>query len=171
MDGVGLPPIRPVLESAIGGCDLLTGDLKKRVRSVLDSLEEGDTLCHLDFHPDQVMLTSKGPVVIDWMTAVKGDPLADLARTLVITKFGYPPNTNWIMSRLIDIMRDQMRSAYLTEYRALRPDVDLDPLLRWTIPIAAARLADGIPEEQEPLMKYLLTILGQVENTAWLAQT
>ena len=41
-------------------------------------------LLHMDFHPDNVMLPSRGPVVIDWSNACAGDPALDVALTWVI---------------------------------------------------------------------------------------
>jgi aminoglycoside phosphotransferase (APT) family kinase protein len=39
----------------------------------------GNALVHLDLHPDNVMLTTNGPVVIDWTNAGRGDPDAEVA--------------------------------------------------------------------------------------------
>jgi aminoglycoside phosphotransferase (APT) family kinase protein len=44
----------------------------------------GDTLLHLDFHPDNVLMSRAGPVVIDWTNARRGDPALDVAMTWVI---------------------------------------------------------------------------------------
>lgn len=40
---------------------------------------EGRTIVHLDLHPDNVMLTPQGPVVIDWTNAGRGVPEAEVA--------------------------------------------------------------------------------------------
>jgi streptomycin 6-kinase len=45
---------------------------------------EGRRLLHLDLHPDNVLLSGRGPVVIDWTNARPGDPGVDLALTWVI---------------------------------------------------------------------------------------
>jgi aminoglycoside phosphotransferase (APT) family kinase protein len=42
-----------------------------------------DRVLHLDLHPDNVILTGRGPVVIDWSNAGAGDPAADVAMTMV----------------------------------------------------------------------------------------
>jgi aminoglycoside phosphotransferase (APT) family kinase protein len=39
----------------------------------------GDVLVHLDLHPDNVMITPRGPVVIDWSNAGRGDADAEVA--------------------------------------------------------------------------------------------
>jgi len=50
----------------------------------LRALGDGDRLLHLDLHPDNVMLSPRGPVVIDWTNAHRGDPMVDVALTWVI---------------------------------------------------------------------------------------
>jgi aminoglycoside phosphotransferase (APT) family kinase protein len=45
---------------------------------------EGERLIHLDFHPDNVLLSERGPVVIDWANARGGKPALDVAMTWVI---------------------------------------------------------------------------------------
>ncbi|GAA2281360.1 phosphotransferase [Streptomyces atrovirens] len=42
-----------------------------------------DRVLHLDLHPGNVLLTGRGPVVIDWSNAGAGDPAADVAMTVV----------------------------------------------------------------------------------------
>jgi aminoglycoside phosphotransferase (APT) family kinase protein len=42
-------------------------------------LGDGDAFVHLDLHPDNVMLTGNGPVVIDWTNAGRGAPEAEIA--------------------------------------------------------------------------------------------
>ena len=45
---------------------------------------EDERLIHLDFHPDNVLLSAGGPVVIDWANARAGRPALDVAMTWVI---------------------------------------------------------------------------------------
>jgi aminoglycoside phosphotransferase (APT) family kinase protein len=45
---------------------------------------EGDAILHLDLHPANVILSSDGPVLIDWTNAARGDPAADVALTWII---------------------------------------------------------------------------------------
>ncbi len=44
----------------------------------------GDRVLHLDLHPDNVILTSAGPYVIDFSNAGTGSPGADVAQTIII---------------------------------------------------------------------------------------
>lgn len=44
----------------------------------------GDRILHRDLHPGNVMLTSRGPVVIDWHNAAEGPPGVDVCLTAII---------------------------------------------------------------------------------------
>lgn len=43
-----------------------------------------DRILHLDLHPGNVMLTSRGPVVIDWSDTAEGVPALDRAMTALL---------------------------------------------------------------------------------------
>ncbi len=72
------------LDLAAGGAML--ADLHSRLHALpaLLSAAPEVRILHLDLHPDNVMLTSKGPVVIDWRNTAEGDPDEDLALTALI---------------------------------------------------------------------------------------
>lgn len=46
--------------------------------------ESGDRIIHLDLHPENVMMASRGAVVIDWRNATDGPPDLDVALSAVI---------------------------------------------------------------------------------------
>jgi aminoglycoside phosphotransferase (APT) family kinase protein len=50
----------------------------------LRTLGPGDRLLHLDLHPENVILSPAGPVVIDWANARRGEGLLDVVYTWVI---------------------------------------------------------------------------------------
>ena len=54
-------------------------------------LGEGDALLHLDMHPENVILTASGPVVIDWPNAARGPAAADVAHTWIVLACSLPP--------------------------------------------------------------------------------
>ena len=51
-------------------------------------LGDGDRTIHLDFHPENVILSPSGPVVIDWTNARNGDGAVDAAMTWLILSTG-----------------------------------------------------------------------------------
>jgi len=46
--------------------------------------DPSDRILHLDLHPHNIMLTARGPVVIDWRNATEGPPDLDLALSALI---------------------------------------------------------------------------------------
>jgi aminoglycoside phosphotransferase (APT) family kinase protein len=60
-------------------------DLHARLHEIpgpawLAAVDDGDRLLHFDLHPMNVILSSDGPVVIDWTNACRGQPAGDLGR-------------------------------------------------------------------------------------------
>lgn len=56
----------------------------KEMLRLVDLLPDGQTLCHGDFHPGNVIITEQGPAVLDFMNVCRGDALYDIARTLFL---------------------------------------------------------------------------------------
>jgi aminoglycoside phosphotransferase (APT) family kinase protein len=52
---------------------------------------EGSAFLHLDLHPENVVLTARGPVVIDWPNAARGPGAADVAHTWLVLACSLPP--------------------------------------------------------------------------------
>ena len=118
--------------------------------TALDRLPDGTCLCHGDYHPDNVLMSTRGPIIIDWSEATTGNPLADVARTALIFRMGAPP-PGGMSPLLIGSARAVAQVMYLRRYRKRDPAVRAE-LAAWRLPIAAARLGAGIPEEQQPLL-------------------
>jgi aminoglycoside phosphotransferase (APT) family kinase protein len=57
--------------------------------------EGGTQLVHLDLHPDNVMLTSRGPVVIDWTNAGRGDADAEIADLWLVLSTADAPSSGF----------------------------------------------------------------------------
>ena len=51
---------------------------------------EGAALLHLDLHPDNVILTDRGPFVIDWPNAARGPAASDVAHTWLVLACSTP---------------------------------------------------------------------------------
>jgi len=123
-------------------------------RAVAD-MPDGGALLHGDFHPGNILLSSHGPVVIDWPNATRGDPHADVARTLLMIGGGaLPPGTPLVVRVGARVARRVVRAAYLRAYRRVRP-LDMGLVERWLFVRAVDRLADGIEEERPMLLRML----------------
>ena len=75
---------REQLKRKIHAAQGLSQDQVDKLIEALEALPDGDRLCHGDMHPANVILTAEGPVVIDWIDATVGSPLADVTRSAVI---------------------------------------------------------------------------------------
>jgi aminoglycoside phosphotransferase (APT) family kinase protein len=56
---------------------------------------DGGVLLHLDLHPDNVLLSARGPVVIDWEGAGCGPAEADFALCWVVVAMSLVPGSAW----------------------------------------------------------------------------
>jgi aminoglycoside phosphotransferase (APT) family kinase protein len=149
----GVPAAKSQLRATIQVLDALDTVTRDRLLRTLESLPDGTALCHGDYHPGNVMLTSVGPVAIDWPNAALGDPMADVAKTLLLIRLAGPlPPT--VRARMLLAARAIFASMYLRSYLALRPG-GRERIAAWMPPIAAARLEDGIPHERARLTRML----------------
>ena len=148
---VGLPSYKDRLRHDIHEASLLTEDLRRKTRDLLDRLPDAQNICHGDFHPENILITKSGPVVIDWMTACSGSPWADVARTSLILTIGVRAAAKQI-PLLLRMMVWLYHRRYLQRYRALRADTE-NEVRRWMTLIAAARLNENIIPEREALIK------------------
>ena len=150
-----LPPVREVLRHWIERTEAIPPDLSRFALAVLDTLPDGDRLCHGDFHPANIMMDGETPVVIDWSNVARGAPEADLARSRVILRLGKPPpGTSRVLLLMALVGRALLVRWYLHAYARVRP-VDWDVVKRWEVPVAAARFGDGIPGEERDLRRFL----------------
>ena len=155
-----IPPLKEMLKRRIESTGELPPHLAEFALEVLDGLPDGDRLCHGDFHPGNILLAGDEPVVIDWSNALRGDPMADVARTRMMLRLGEPPpGTSFALRLMALIGRNLLLSLYQRSYRRARP-LDMAAVKRWEIPIAAARLAEGIEEEVPRLLALLERAAG-----------
>ena len=52
---------------------------REKLRAYILSLPAGNSILHYDFHTENILMDGKECIVIDWMTAVKGVPEAEVA--------------------------------------------------------------------------------------------
>lgn len=147
----GLHSARDSLGQSIRSAPHLSEEQRARVLALLETLPDGTALCHGDFHPGNVLVTSRGPVVIDWMTASLGSPWADVARSSLLLTIGVKAAGDQV-SPLLRSISGLFHRTYLTRYRALVPDGQAE-LERWQPVIAAARLAEQIEPERAALLQ------------------
>jgi uncharacterized protein (TIGR02172 family) len=114
---------------------------KEAARAVVAHFGEGKVVCHGDFHPANILLTARGPIIIDWSTGTRGHAEGDVARTCVLfEKANLPPQALWYMHIMLKLARRLLHATYLKRYLALRPG-KLDAINRWLEPQRAFQSA------------------------------
>ncbi|MBB3461684.1 phosphotransferase family protein [Rhizobium sp. BK377] len=133
--GTGLPSLKARLSTNIERAEPVPPDLRDRLLLALAALPDDDRVCHGDFHPWNIMGSGDGIVIVDWLDACSGNPAADVCRTYLL------------MRRVLPAIAE----AYVVTY-AKTAGLTPDEIFTWLPVIAAARLAEGVPEENEDLL-------------------
>jgi len=147
---------RERLEQDIRKAPGLPADTREAVLKVLQQLPDGNALCHNDFHPGNVIISSRGPIIIDWMTATRSNPLADIARTSLLLRISTRAGVGALERRISNLGGSRFYSVYQRKYLELRP-VSPRQISAWLPVMAAARLAEPIPEERQRLLALIET--------------
>jgi aminoglycoside phosphotransferase (APT) family kinase protein len=110
------------------------------------SLTGSDVLLHRDLHPQNVILTGDGPMIIDWEGAACGPAIADVAMTWVIIGFSDVPGPR-IEAAVIRSVQALCTRSFV---RAAGPLDD-----EWRLTAIRHRLADPnvLPTERARLEK------------------
>jgi Ser/Thr protein kinase RdoA (MazF antagonist) len=128
----------------------------------LDRLPEGTALCHGDFHPGNVMLTTNGPRILDWPTAMSGNPVGDVARTSLILRL-LEPSPEMSIPWALRLVRDIFHATYLRRYRQIRL-VSREAIEAWLLPVAVARTLENVAYEHDNLPRFIETLMNGVET-------
>ncbi|NOU98854.1 phosphotransferase family protein [Paenibacillus planticolens] len=146
---------KEMLEHNIQQAKLLSDSEQMAIIEHLEKLPNGRALCHGDFHPDNAMVDEQ-QWIIDWMNGMIGHPAGDVARTLLLFRYGtlpegIPSHFKEALSQMRDNMGDEYLDHYLTCTNLLFEEID-----QWLLPVAAARLTEWIPdEEKEALLSFI----------------
>jgi len=117
----GLPSLHERIAARIEASDAPAVE-KQGARERLASLPDSTTLCHGDFHPGNVILSRRGPIVIDWSSASRGHYAGDVACTCHLMRTAnLPPWASWHAHLMLRCLRPTMRRSYLKWYFRQHP--------------------------------------------------
>jgi len=118
----------------------LTDREKRTTIEKLNALPDGDSILHLDYHPDNIMSDAKNATIIDWMTAASGAPAADVAATLyLLTEGEMIPGLNKAVASILESIRRMICKGYLKEYKKATGMTDAE-IAPWRLPFLIVRL-------------------------------
>lgn len=161
---IEIPELKDRLRVEIGRCARLPADYRAQALRLLEELPGGDIICHMDFHPRNVIISDYGPVILDWAKVARGDYLADVAMTSIILKIGAMLRQTPV-EELDDA--EPLVARFLVEYTDdyLRLcGRRIEDLRNWEMVLAAARLSDCIPEERESLRQLVSSYFGKSDK-------
>jgi uncharacterized protein (TIGR02172 family) len=156
------------LRNAVSAAPLLNDGQKSEILSYLDIQQEEHTLCHGDFHPDNIMTDGRNYWIIDWMTGCEGTAACDVARTVMILRYSaVPGRIPRIIKLCLQYLQKKLSCWYKAEYMHLsglkKRDID-----RWMLPNYAARLVENLsPDESAVLMDCIKREIANLHRTAF----
>ncbi len=109
----------------------------------LPRFSDGDAVLHFDLHPDNVMLTDRGPVVIDWSNVMVGDPRADVVNTWMLMATSSPDDVPLLLRPMVRRIRGALVRGFIEH---LTVDGDTG---RWVALVCARRLQDPNTRDDE----------------------
>lgn len=119
----------------------LSGNEKKIAEDKIYALADGNSILHFDFHPDNIMSDGKNATIIDWMTAARGVPAADVAATLYLLNEGEMiPGLNKAVAAVMEVIRKTICKKYYAAYKKKTGLTDAE-VAPWRLPFLIFRLS------------------------------
>ena len=148
---IGLGAARQTYAAVFANPSSLSDKLRGRLLDRLNRLPDGSALCHNDYHALNVINKGGQLVIIDWDSAMAGDPAGDVAHTFLVSL---------LMNDALNGVYDDFAGNYLEKYLAkthmIRGQVEV-----W-MPVHAAilysALINGAPQNARIMEPYLLDV-------------
>lgn len=134
--GNGLASLKDRLTANIRKAPEIGSALREILLWQLAARSEQDRVCHGDFHPWNIHGAGDQAIILDWLDACCGDPLADACRSYLLMLHAMP----------------EAAHIYLEIY-AGQSSHSADEILAWLPLVAAARLTEGVDRERDQLLR------------------
>ena len=109
----------------------------------------GTRLLHMDLHPLNIILSDKGPIVIDWTNVARGNPLIDVAATWVLLASANVPGRR-LQRMMAKVGRGVLLRAFLSPFPKTELTSVLGSVVEWK-----CRDSNMTPEEIERMRSLL----------------
>lgn len=161
-----LPSLKTKIINSISSLAMIPSDLKSDLLQICNQLPEDNSVCHGDFHPDNIIIWMKGPVIIDWVNVTAGNALANVAHTHLLISNSRMPDSIKVTPE-IQNMRNKLADYYLNRYlenqsssfNSVKKELHL-----WSEVVAAVRLAEEVPGETNTLITYIKNLRDELDG-------
>jgi uncharacterized protein (TIGR02172 family) len=135
--------------------DMLDENSRQIALGILDELPDGNSLCHGDFHPGNIINHNGKYFIIDWSAASRGDYLSDIAHTYILLKV-VPriPQIGIVFHFIQKILGNMILKKYIKTIFKLK-SFDWVCFSKWIFIKAIERSIFGLPSEKEQLIKFV----------------
>lgn len=112
----------------------LDATVRYDMQTRLEGMEHDNRICHGDFNPSNVVITSDGtPYILDWSHVTQGSPAADVARTYLLF---------WLDGKIS--VADKYLDLFCKKAHTKKQDIQ-----KWLPIVASAQMSKGKAEELE----------------------
>jgi tRNA A-37 threonylcarbamoyl transferase component Bud32 len=143
----GLPLLATRLRRKIEEATELPEAERAESLGMLARAPQGKALCHGDMHPANIVLSTRGMVIVDWYDAAIGDAGADLARSSLLLR---PAETEASRATHLEGATDAflrlVHCAYLTAL-IRRQLITPDAFAEWEAILSVARMSEPVPTD------------------------
>ena len=138
--------------------------IKKQLLDKLAALPDGCSICHGDFHPMNLLFHKEQLYIIDWLGALRGNPLADVAGSYLIMQVmgvdAIGTNHSFLRTRIQTWAIHRFAAYYLQTYLSIT-HTDKKDIDEWIAIRAATYLDVGLSNQaNQKLLSYLHTYLN-----------
>jgi hypothetical protein len=161
-----------VIDSIPKGLEVFGNNIKRA--DILNSKEKdilltylketySNNLCHLDYHQENVMITTKNELkVIDWLTACSGNMNIDIARTYYLLRYGESPLPKSIIVKILEkVFKRYISNRYLHNRLGRKINSEFKYFL---FIIEICRLQDNVGSENRRLIPLINRIKEKTIN-------
>jgi aminoglycoside phosphotransferase (APT) family kinase protein len=123
---------------SVRSCGAMLADLHIRLHDIpapdflpMSTVSQGDRVVHLDLHPLNVLIGPKGPVVIDWSNAARGDPAFDACLAWVLIETGEIPGG--AIGKVLGLFRSLLTNSFLAKFDIEQMHAVLRDVVTWKV--------------------------------------
>lgn len=133
-----LGKLKDELSRQIEALTCIDNSRKYELLTRLESMPKHKKLCHGNFTPINIIISSDKTYIVDWVAARQGNASADVARTYLMLSLDFPEAAELYLDSFCK------KSGTAKQY-----------VQAWLPIVAAAELTCGKPEEKDLLLKWI----------------